>query len=78
MLIKSDRVIKDVANIHSRFGFSNIRMLFAQKPASVSEEEASAGIIRVSIGLCVPVVYTMKSAPSDQTSLMHGTKIQKY
>ena len=29
VLIKSDWVIKDIAYIHGRFGFGNIRMLFA-------------------------------------------------
>ena len=74
VLIKSDWVIKDIANIHDRFGFGDIRMLFSQEPASMSGEEASAGVIRVSIGLSVPVVHTMKSAPSDQASLLRGTK----
>lgn len=69
LLVREDGVAVQIGHVDSLALVLHFRMLLAQEPSDVGEEEASLGVVRVRVGLAVLVVDSVVPGPVNHRVL---------
>lgn len=62
-MVVENGIVLQIGHVDSLSFFFDLRMLTAQKPADVSKEESSSGIMWIGIGFAEFVMNSMVSSP---------------